>query len=186
MSETITFNIDSAIEKFKSLVERGLKNIEDASKIYVQCLDEDPASAETFRSRCSMIPESAWSGFEAVGRGWYDYRLLLNGGPACRMLRRLPRSQQTSALDDGVEVLVQGGDILKVKVENLSPTQAKQVFAKDHIRSLGAQRAFIEEQVAPKSKEYKPTYTVRGNVLHVNAASKFTRQEITRILMEMG
>lgn len=177
--------IEQMIEEFKRLIQTGLESIAKASVVYVKAIDENPHNHKRFADSCPLVPASAWSGFEAVGRGWLDYRLLLNGGTANKIMRKLPRSQQTSALDNGVELLLDDGDNLIVKVENLTPKQAKQVFAKDHIRSLGEQRAYIESQHAPTPKEYRPSYTIKRGVLHINAATTLTRKEVTRILMEM-
>lgn len=183
MTEIIA--IEKMIEEFKSLIQTGLESIAKASAVYVKAIDDNPNNHQRFADACPLVPASAWSGFEAVGRGWLDYRLLLNGGTANKIMRKLPRSQQTAALDNGVELLLGDGDTLMVKVENLTPKQAKQVFASDHVRSLGEQRAYIESLHAPQPKVYKPSYTIKRGVLHINAATKLTRKEITRILMEM-
>ena len=177
--------IEKMIEEFKTLIQAGLESIAKASAVYVKAIDENPKNHMRFAESCPLVPASAWSGFEAVGRGWLDYRLLLNGGTANKIMRKLPRSQQTSALDDGVELLIKDGDTLRVQVESLTPKQAKQVFARDHIRSLGEQRAYLESLYAPTPKEYRPSYTIERGVLHINAATKLTRKEVTRILMEM-
>jgi len=184
---TEVVSVEALIEEFKNLVTIGLESIARAAELYVKAIDENPKNHERFATACQHVPASAWSGFEAVGRGWLDYRLLLNGGTATKILRKLPRSQQTAALDNGVEMLINGseGDTLVVKVENLTPKQAKQVFAKDHVRSKGEQRAYLESQFAPPAKEYRASYEIRRGVLHINAATKLTRKEITRILMEM-
>jgi hypothetical protein len=183
MTEVVS--VEDMIAEFRTLFNQGLENIAKAAVIYVKAIDENPNNHARFASNCPTIPASAWSGFEAVGRGWLDYRLLLTGGSASKALRRLPRSQQSTALDQGVEVLVGSGETLLVRVENLTTVQAKQVFAGDHIRSLGEQRAWLEAQHAPESKEYKAAYIIRKDVLHINAATTLTRKELTRILMEM-
>jgi hypothetical protein len=180
--------IDTQIEEFKALFNQGLENIAKAAAVYVNAIDENPNNHERFMHDCPQIPASAWSGFEAVGRGWMDYRLLLNGSATTRTLRKLPRSQQQTALDEGVEVLLRGDgekETLIVKVENLEPAQRKQVFAKDHIRTLGEQRAWLENQYAPPAKEYRAAYEIRRGVLHINAATQMTRKEVARILLEM-
>ena len=151
----------------------------------MRAIDENPNNHARFAESCPTVPASAWSGFEAVGRGWMDFRLLLNGGTATRTLRKLPRSQQTAALDNGVELLVNAGETLLVKVEDLSPKQAKQAFAGDHVRSLGEQRAYLENQYDPPSKEYRPSYEIRRGILHINAATRMTRKDVARILLEM-
>jgi hypothetical protein len=182
---TIETTVNHLVDEFKELFHQGLENIAKAAAIYVKAIDENPNNHAVFAHKCPNIPMSAWAGFEAVGRGWLDYRLLLIGGSTTKSIRKLPLSQQKLALDSGDEVLVSNGESLIVKVESLTPSQAKQVFAGDHIRSLGEQRAYVESRHSPDAKDYKLAYTIRKDVLHINAATTLTRKELTRILMEM-
>ena len=47
-----------------------------------------------------------------------------------------------------VPLLLADGSTIMVDVRNLTPDQAQQVFAADHIRSAGEQRAFYEDKKA--------------------------------------
>jgi len=186
MNEIQVKTTHQQIEAFKALFADGIRKIVEASAIYVEAIDHDPEAAELFAKACPNVPSGAWIGFEAVGRNWMDYRLLLSGGTVTKIMRRLPKSQQTKALDEGVELLVGNGEHLNTQVQNLTPKQARQVFADDHIRDLAQQRAYIESCRPNQSTEYKPSYNVVRGVLHINTPTTITRKELTRILMEMN
>jgi hypothetical protein len=64
----------------------------------------------------------------------------------------------------------EGHSTLKVAIANLTPLQCKQVFAKDAIRSLPAQRAYIESQ--------KTDNEIKNRVLNDEAIWKVTGRKV--------
>lgn len=176
-----------AIDQFRELFATGIEKIHDAAKVYVEAIDADEEAANEFKAAFPGIPHGAWAGFEAVGRGWLDRRLLWGGGNAAGALKRLPLSQQSKSLDRGVEVLAADGSALLVKVEDMTNAQIKQAFASDHLRNLSEQRAWLESK---RQKDTEPPsvempYEVRKGRLVVNEPTTFTRQDIARILWEI-
>ena len=70
--------------------------------------------------------------------------------PGAKRLRKLPLPIQKRCMADSVEVAIQDREgrwtSLKMEVPNLTRAQAEQVFAKDRVRSLAEQRAWLEDQ----------------------------------------
>jgi len=187
----LTVTLEGYVKKFREAVERGVNAIEEAAQVYAAALDEHPAAASEFAARCPGIPATAWAGFEAVGRGWVDKRLLWGGGAAQRALKYLPISMQRQALDGGVELLIGSGESLIVNVDNLTADQCRQVFAKDRIRDLGAQRAWVESRNPPASITPRPAapFEIVGNgsrrCVRINEPCELQKKDLARLLMDL-
>jgi hypothetical protein len=181
----------SAIAEFKMCFEDGVSNIVKACNAYVKAIDNNPDAQEEFRKAFPIISEGAWASFEAVGRKIIHHRLLFGDNPAFNKLKRLPYSQQESAIENGIEILVEGGDTLKVKPENLTAFQRKQAFTEDHVRSLPEQKAYLESLkiIEGKTQKAGSPYEIKGQkiIIPPHAVSlEFTRQEWARILAEIA
>lgn len=177
------------IEAFKQAWMGGMELILKACKIYADAIDTDETSKYDFHAALPKMSAACWSRIEKVGRGQMHYLLLCDSTVAGEKLEKLPFSEQKKAIDVGFEVLTEKGDVLKVKSENLTPEMCKQVIAKDHIRDIGAQRAYMESQkIIVKMETEKPSdlYSVKGKVLHVYAPTQFTRHQLVNLLQDMG
>lgn len=175
------------VARFREAFSRGVESIVEAARIYVDALDNGNMTRDDFAAECRGIPPSAWNGLEAVGRGIIDRRLLWGGGRASTYLRRLPLSEQSRALDEGVRLITTGGDSLTVRVEDMTKEQCDLAFAPDHLRSLGEQRAICEsprkaEPVMLASVEAESAYEIRGNKLIINRPLAMTRADVKRLL----
>lgn len=85
--------------------------------------------------------------FEKLGRGQVIPQFMLYWDkPGVKKLRRLTPDLQDKYLKEGIEVLVDQGQHLLINPIHMSNLQAKQVFDCDEIRSLSAQRAWIESE----------------------------------------
>jgi hypothetical protein len=183
--------IKSAIESFKECFENGISNIVKACNAYVNAIDSDPNASEEFKKAFPLISEGAWASFEAVGRKIIHHRLLFGDNPAFNKLKKLPYSQQEKAIEQGIEILVNGGDILKVKPENMTAFQRKQAFIDDRIRSIPEQKAYLESIKIMESKTVRVEmpYEIKGQKVVFPAHDRpveFTRQELARILAEIA
>lgn len=180
------------IETFRDAMQTGVEKICEAANIYVAAIDGDSAMKNVFMEACPGIPPGAWAGLEAVGRGILDRRLLWGGGRAVSYLRRLPISAQRAALDGGVEMLTAKGEALRVMPEKMTTAQCCQVFAQDHIRDAGEQRAWIEAQAVEHAQPVAMAaladalpWEVAGGKLIVRTPMTLTRRDIQRVLREM-
>ena len=179
------------ISKFKNVFSGGIEKIVEAATIYVHALESGELTHDDFFEAVPGIPPTAWHGLEAVGRGWLDRRLLWGGGRAASYLKKLPPSDQTNAFDNGLKMLLKGGDAILVKPELMTRKQCEQIFAENHIRSLGEQRTYIEtEETSQPIKTASEaasqlSYEIKKNRLIVREPLIFTPNEIKKILRIM-
>lgn len=132
-----------------ALITRGIECWSKAGEIVVKLIDEYRMTIPEIAGNSEFLTEDIVARFEQLGRKQILPQLLVADYPAARHVIKLPYSEQSRAVDSGVELLVMDGEghsTLKVAIENLTSLQCKQVFAKDAIRSLPAQRAYIESQ----------------------------------------
>ena len=117
----------------------------EAGRLYAQGIDRDPAFKGWLADSLPDVSGSLWRKLEAVGRGALDPRVATGCAWGDR-LARLPISDQQQALDGMLPLLTEPstGDHLLVRLDNLLPAQADQVFARDHIRTVEQQRAWME------------------------------------------
>ena len=180
--------IPNYISEFKEAFNIGITSIEKAAKIYVNALDADVNAYNTFReSFDGEIPASAWTKFENVGRGFMHSKLLIGaGGRHSNKIAKLPMSEQKLMFDGKVDLLLQDGDTIKVDAKTLRPSDAKQLFANNHIRSLSEQKTYIESIKAEhslKMEEYKTLpYEIKGNKIFFKHNTELTKQELKKIL----
>lgn len=139
------------------------------------------------------IPLDVLSALEKIGRHQLNPGLLIAEYPAARHMERLPLSEQTRLLEHPVEVLLvrdDGTDILRIQVRNMTSGQARQVFARDHVRPIDEQRAWIEAQrttAATEPKRIDLPYTInqrRGCVLF-RADVEVSQKELLRIITQL-
>lgn len=132
-----------------SLITRGIECWSKAGEIVVKLIDEHRMTIPEIAGNSEFLTEDIVARFEQLGRKQILPQLLVADYPAARHVIKLPYSEQSRAVESGVELLVvdsEGPSTLQVAVENLTTSQCKQVFAKDAVRSLPAQRAYLESQ----------------------------------------
>jgi len=170
--------------EFRSACASYLK----AAQIYAAAIAEHGDHARVaFADQLPDITTSLWRRLESVGNGTMDPRLLSASSRGAQSLRRLPAPQQTEYLNSGVDVLLSGGDSLRVAIDHLQPSQVQQVFSGSRVRTLGEQRAFLAVAATPPTPSTaKRSVWVRGSELHFNGAGKLSRLELLRLLEEMG
>ena len=187
--------IDSLIEgkvsvaaEFKRLFGEGAERIKEACELYVKAIDEDNEAIEVFRKICPEISESMWASFELVGRRMMHERLLYMNGRAANTLRRLPISKQRDAIENGVEIITANNDCLRVKVEYMTPVQAKLALAKDHIRDIPEQRAFLESDKLKRFKPQKVTigYEIKGRKIITYGPMELDKDDLRRMIKDLA
>ena len=179
---------EKEIRKFRELLQIGISALKEASQVYVKAIDKDPAAKQAFCEQLPEIPRAAWSSFEKVGRGQMHEKLLLFGGRVHNLLRSLPLSEQADALENGIELLLHDGGVMRVMPEALTQSQVSQVFGDGAIRGLEAQRAWMESR-----REYRPAYartprdgyTVEGALLIVSEPMSFRLDDLRDIISRM-
>lgn len=181
------------VTRIKTLIEQGVDAWRQAGQLIAQDLDE----AEDFESAkddlCSSlnIGEDIVMRFYAIGKRMTYAPLLIADGPGVIALLKCPYELQERYATEPLDVLVRKGDdwtTLKITARNLTPDQAKQVFKNGEIRSIAAQRAFIEGRATlrynPNVTQEAP-YVIRNHRLVIRNGPTFTASELLRILAAM-
>ena len=179
---------NSYLKQFKSSLLAGIDEIVKAAKIYVKAIDEDPSNQKLFMDEFKdTIPLAAWYGFEAVGRGAMHPKLLLGGGRNSNKIKQLPFSIQKQIFDGyKFDLLLPDGDSMKVNLLEVSPLQAEQLVNNNNIRSLGEQRAYLEEQKKQitVTEIELPYYICKGKI-HFRENCVLTKKELAYVLKGM-
>ena len=170
-------------------IGKAMADINRAAAIYAQGLDQHgQALADKLTEMAPAVPRLFWRRLEMIGRNQLDARLLHGDTPAAQRLRKLPYSEQRSALDTGVELLLNEDDTMLVQVENLTPFQARQAFDGDHIRTLPEQRAWLETERAKQSapQPYSEPFSIRRDKVEIHRPVTLTRRDLARMLEELA
>jgi hypothetical protein len=181
----------SNAELFISLITKGLESWLAAGKLVMESLEANPAWAEEVHALYPEVGLETIYAFERIGRMKLHPRLLLSDAPGYRRLRCLPYDLQEKFLKEPVKLLIREGknwEELNVNAVNLTADQCKQVFTDHEVRSVPAQRAWIESQnmrkLVPFSDAEMP-YRIIGKQLVVNAPCRLKVSELARIIAQM-
>ena len=90
---TIT-QIQDKTQQFIDLYKQGMKAWEDAGRIIVEILDDDPHAADEIGRQCPGITPAIIHVFERIGRGLLIPSLAVDSSPGASRLRELPISSQ--------------------------------------------------------------------------------------------
>ena len=180
--------VKSKIEMFKKHFSAGLKNMQEACEVYVECIDENIENKQKFIDSLPEIPSGAWVTFELIGRKQIHKKLIYGGGKAQAELRRLPYSCQEDVLENGVELLLKNNDTMKILPENMTKDQVKQCFDKGAIRDLAAQKAFIESKKTyiQDPIECEKVYTTGKNKVSILKPVILDRRDLIQMLGEIS
>ena len=176
------------IQRFRTMFSAGIESIKEAAKIYVSAIDRCSGAKAAFREALPQISHVLWADLEKVGRGQIHEKLLLCSGRSAQMMRTLNLSEQTEILDHGVQLLLHDGTIISVMHENLTQSQISQVFVSGHVRSVEAQRAWMESQreyKLPQPIIFKDRYKIEGNLLVVSAPTSISCSDLKKIIAQM-
>ena len=184
MSEEIA---NQHVDVFMGFLEQGYDGIFKAGREYVKAIDENPDYGQAFRDRLPQCAAGVWADFERIGRGQVLAALQIEGSRLCA----LPMSEQIKYRDDHIQVALDNGDTLAVMHYDLKPDQWRQVNGGDHIRTLPAQRAWLEEQKASDARRQQTPavvvepYRVYRGRLEILEPVTLDRKTLARLLSEM-
>ena len=151
--------IAERIKRFTEFINGAKSKILEASKEYVNALDENTSVnvTEEFMKQ-TKLSKQALRLFEDIGRGIVDYRLLFEPKHISRILKKMPTSVQKYVLDGNMLDVYEpnSGSVLKVHYKELDKEQMKMVFSNDNIRDIGGQRNYYEQRLSSlKEREKK-------------------------------
>jgi hypothetical protein len=171
-------------EQIANLIRQGIECWTQAGEVLCEILDAGESLSSI--SEAAEIPYNVLCQLERIGRKQVIPQLLLSEFPAARAIERLPYSEQVRLQADPVEIVVSGGDVLKVKPSEMTRHQVKQAFASDHCRTLSEQKAWLVDQTpAPVASKEIASYRIRGNKVFFPAPCEMTRSTLARIIAEM-
>lgn len=182
--------INQRLSDFYSALQRGAEAFEEAGRILVGLIDEDPLVKDRILEAHPDITESTLETFERIGRNQLYYRLCLIEGPGVTRLKRCTFSDQVKFSTEPIPMLLVNGqdstDHILVPVQAMQPNQARQVFGPHRIRTLGEQRAFIEsERTKPQPIETQQSYTIGKGRIVFHKPVTLTISDMARLLSEM-
>jgi len=137
---------NKSLNKIAACMAKLSSAVSEVSSIYVDAVDRDPLFRDYVRETMPETPSSFWRNIERVGRNQLDGRIMGGSIPYGNRLRYLSISEQRCAIDGGLTLLVREGHSMAVRIDSITADQAEQLFARDHIRSLPEQQAFLESK----------------------------------------
>lgn len=188
MKHTITNT--NRLAALQQAISAGIEAWKTAGQLLVAIIEEDGLSLGDIAEKADL-PIDVLAQLEKIGRNQLVPQLLLAEYPAARKLERLPMSEQERLMIEPVEVMVMKSgkpDTLCVQVRHLTPSQVRQVFAANHIRSASEQRQWIESQTptqsAPVKAECPYILTRKGSVIFQQSC-EMTAKELLRIAAQL-
>ena len=180
------------LDHLKSLISAGLNSFTAAGEVVRDLVDSHACTLQTIHDHTG-IPLDVLAQFERIGRGHLHPQLLIATYPAATALQRLPASVRDALLTEPTELLtLKDGqtDILLVHARNLTRDQVRQVFARNHVRSIDEQRAWLESERTAREQTVTRIdipYAInhkRGCVTF-RADVEVTEKELLRILTQL-
>ena len=165
------------------LITQGIEAWLEAGKILVELLD-DGKSLESISEECGLSEDILYR-FEQIGRKSLHPQLLANTSAGARALSSCGYSTQSKYIKEPVKLLLNNGETLLVKVENMTASQVKQAFASGHVRSEGEQRAYIEameEKRRAQSIVTENPYEISGRKVVFRQGVSMTKDELIHVL----
>jgi hypothetical protein len=176
-------------EQLVKYIQQGLDSWVKAGEVIKNLIDQDGHSVVDI-SEATGIPIPVVGKLESLGRKLILPQLLIAAWPAASLIPQLSYSQQEKVVEEGVDLLLENGDTLKVKAENMTYHQAKQVLGGGSIRSLPAQKAWLEEEkrkaVTSIKKQATATYQVKGGRVFITTPCQLTQKDLLRMLQELN
>lgn len=178
----------NAVEEFYSLVMQGVNAWIKAGEIVAKQVDIDPEFPDKINAAHPEISTDFVLAFDRIGRRLLHPDLLMDDSPGTCKLRELPFEVQQRHVSAPVTLLTVDGakyDQLSVDVRNLTSSQARQVFCKTGVRTVAAQRAWLEDKRSKQSVPSNEPYRIVGRKLIVMEPTTFTPKQLAQFLASM-
>jgi hypothetical protein len=192
MEHEIEMQLNKKIGEFVAAMTDGINSWVKAGEIVVEILAIDPDGVDKICEAIPGLPKDVIYKFESLGRREIRPELLISDAPGVKMLAALPYSVQEKYISSPIPVLVASDGAvttLNVSIQSLTPNQCKQVFAKHHVKDLGEQRAYIEDQrrreKAQKEEIDVMPYTISGGKVTFRTGCILNLKELKQLIKVM-
>ena len=185
-----TIQCKKSFSEFRKAFQQGIDGIVKASNIYVKALDQDPRNADRFKEQFKdMIPDSAWAGFEAVGRKWLHPRMLMGGVSDRRKnaaIKKLPYSAQERVFKKELVSVVVDSRIEKIDLLSATADVVEQVCDTSGLRSVDQQMQYIKTKSMPKELVKKLPYVITHGKVYFTSGTLMSKEELENVIAEMS
>lgn len=176
----------SKIDKFGSLVTRGLNAIAEAGRLLVDMVDERPDCYEIIIQRYPHIDHKMLESIERVGRKQIDPRSLLIGNArVAYYVQRLPFASQQQVLEKPIRVATStegDGSPVTKRISEFTMSEAQLVMAPDHIRTPEEQRAILQDR---KESEISVRFKIEEGHITFLTKDTYTATQLEEILKRL-
>lgn len=174
--------------RLAKLLRATAEGLIEAGELVVKMLEADEDFPDKFNEAFPEYPTDLIYALDRVGRKQLHPKLLFSNCPGAVRLRHLPYELQEKYLSEGPKVMIREGrdwKFIKITIFNLTPDQARQVFAEDHLRNDAEQRAWIEDKQSKVLVPFDEPFRVSGHKCMVMTPCTITRKQLVGILAQM-
>ena len=174
--------------KFISYVKEGITAWTLAAELARREIDSNPEWPEEVESRSKFITSHAVRRFALIGLK-YTPELAIDECPGAKRLRKLPIESQRKYYTESLPLLIENSghwESLNVSLHNLTPDQADQIFATDHMRTESEQRAYIEsKRMNATANLVDMPYRIVGNDVIFMAGARLKKSDLKLLLDQL-
>ncbi len=175
------------VQEIAELIRCGIESWTRAGELTASALDSGEYTLSSLAEETGVSKEML-ARFEQIGREQLYPMLLASTSPGARALRKCTYSEQVKYYNEPVPILLEGGDVLNVPLDNLTPEQTKQAFSRYHAKDLGEQRAHLESSLQAfrtrrlAEVEDQTGYTIQRGRVTFTQGTTLTKDDLIRIL----
>jgi len=198
MTQATTTEAATTIDltKVTDLILRGIECWIEAGEIIANALDAEPDHIDRI-CEVTGLSSDIVRRFEQIGRREIYPQLLANTSDGFRKLSACPYREQKLYAENPVKLLVYKDNdtaTLIVRIDALTHDQVRQVFAKNHVRDLGEQRAWIESQrkkaiekaITETSSLQEAAFIIKGKRIIFRKGCELTASELAGLLARIS
>jgi len=171
-----------------NLVNNGVESWIKAGELISKVIDNNPKCMIKLSLKTGLS-QSLLNALLRMGNKTLYPHLMLKDSLGYSRLEKCSYEAQEKYFSHPVDLLVvskDGYDTLKVLIENLTKNQIGQVFNNGEIRSLPAQRAYLESfKTFSDITEAKLIYSIDGDSLIILRKTRFSKKQLIKIIDSM-
>lgn len=175
-------------DKFIGYVKEGITAWTLAAELARREIEANPEWPEEVESLSKFITSHAVRRFALIGLR-YTAELAIDECAGAKRLRKLPLDFQRKYYTEPLPLLIEKSgqwESLSVGLHNLTPDQADQVFAVDHVRTESEQRAYIEnKRMNESAKPMDMPYRIVSNEVIFMAGARLKKRDLQLLIDQL-